>query len=90
MPLYFQTSTGSYHSFGDSVFEITDDHEPVAIQRGFDSKKQQKTAVAFITEALERYNDEWIRACRGEEQEAKVCIRPELEAQLANGELLRR
>jgi hypothetical protein len=90
MPLYYHSATRGYRSLGEHDFEIIEVYEPIAIDRGFSSKKQQSAAVSFITDALQRYNGEWIGACRGEEQQAEVCIRPELEDQLANGALLLR
>jgi hypothetical protein len=90
MPLYYHSATRGYRSLGEADFEITEGYEPIAIDRGFSSMKQQITAVSFITDALQRYNGEWIGACRGEVQQAEVYIRPELEDQLANGALLLR
>ena len=64
--------------------------EPVAVDEVFYSKKQQGEALVFITEALARYDGYWLGASRGKAQSANVYIRPELEKQLANGELLRK
>lgn len=89
VPLYFNTKVKNYRSLGVFDYKITDADNPVAVDRHFASKKQQNVALAFITEALAKYDGEWIGACRGEEQSAEVYIRPELESQLANGELLR-
>jgi hypothetical protein len=89
-PLYRLQSTKAYRSLGEADFDTSSGYDPIAIDRGFSSKKQQSTTVSFIRDALQRYSGQWIGACRGEEQQAEVYFRPELEDQLANGELLHR
>ena len=69
-------------------FKISDADKPISVDRHFTSTKQQNAALAFITEALARCDGYWLGACRGKEQSAEVYIRPELENQLANGELI--
>ncbi len=88
VPLYFDTILKTHRSLGVVDFKIAERHKPVAVDHYFASKKQQNEALAFIKEALARYDGEWIGACRGREQSAEVYIRPELEGQLANWELL--
>ena len=90
MPLYFDSIRKGYRSLGEANFKTTETCEPVAIDRGFSSRKQQNSAILFIADTLQRYSGEWIGACRGEEQQAEVYLRPELEDQLANGALLLR
>ncbi|WP_170328624.1 hypothetical protein [Ruegeria arenilitoris] len=88
IPLYRSQLTNGYRSLGEAHFDTSSGYDPIAIDRGFSSKKQQSTAVSFVRDALQRYSGEWIGACRGEEQQAEVYFRPELEEQLENGELL--
>ncbi len=88
VPLYLLK--GHYRSLGVSDYAVTDAYEPVAVDRAFASKKQQDNAMAFIREALARYDGHWLGACRGTEQSAEVYIRPELAKQLADGDLLRK
>lgn len=88
VPLYLLK--GHYRSLGVSDYAVTKAYEPVAVDEVFYSKKQQGEALVFITEALARYDGYWLGASRGKAQSANVYIRPELEKQLANGELLRK
>lgn len=88
VPLYRDRTTGSYRSLGDFQFKISSDLEPVATDCYFQSKKQQDEAVAFISEALSKYDGNWIGAYRGKEQCAEVYLRPELKQQLEDGLLI--
>lgn len=88
LPLYFDPVVKSYLS--DKMVLLRDPHqlEPIATDRGFSSEQQQNYAITFLKEALQRYDGHWLGACRGQEQQATVYIRPELEDQLASGELI--
>ncbi len=88
IPLYRHLLTQGYRSLAEADFNVSNGYEPIAIDSGFSSKKQQDVAMCFIKEALQRYSGEWIGACRGEEQQAEVYFRPELEDQLESGALL--
>lgn len=90
VPLYRDKSYRSYRSLGDFQFKITDGFEPVAVDCHFVSKKQQDEAVTFISQALSKYDGNWIGAYWGKEQSADVHWRPELIRQLENGDLIKR
>ncbi len=87
MPLYFDTLAQTHTS--RHVHNPSHRFEPVALDEHFISIEQQEDAIAFLKEALAKYSGEWIGACRGEEQHAKVYLRPELEEQLAAGQFLK-
>ncbi len=90
LPLCFDAATKVYFSGKKALPRDVHRLEPVATDRGFSSKAQQNKAMTFLKEALQRYDGHWLGACRGQEQQAAVCIRPELEDQLASAELLNR
>lgn len=85
-PLYFNTLSNTYTVH--YLAGISSRLQSVATDRYFASKEHQETAIGIITEGLQKYDGEWIGACRGEEQSAHVIIAPELAGQLARGAFL--
>lgn len=85
VPLYYHEQSNSYTT---QVKPGSLEQKPVAVDSKFASEKQQATAVSIIIDILEKYNGEWIGACRGEDQTATVVIDPELNKKLMTGELI--
>jgi hypothetical protein len=86
-PLYFNKLTKNYSVHAPSG--VSSQIQSIATHSVFDSVDQQEMAVSLISEILQKYNGNWIDACRGNEQAASVVILPELADKLARGEYVR-
>ena len=85
-PLYYSKKLNKYVSrplLGNGGQDL-----PIATDTKFASREQQNQAIIFISEALEKYNGNWLGAARGQEQKSSVEFSEAIARKLESGEFL--